>query len=71
MFAGGTRSWLFWLGIIAVVAVVIVVFMFPDILPEYVEKSLLLLPIRIISRLAEDGRSIIHFMQSVQEDYSE
>ncbi len=41
MFAGGTRSWLFWLGIIAVVAVVIVVFMFPDILPEYVEKKLI------------------------------
>ncbi|MDE7124233.1 MAG: FtsW/RodA/SpoVE family cell cycle protein, partial [Eubacterium sp.] len=41
MFAGGTRSWLFWLGVIAIVAVVIVVFMFPDILPEYVEKKLI------------------------------
>lgn len=40
MFSGGTKSWLFWLGIIAAVAIVLVVFMFPEILPEYVQDKL-------------------------------
>lgn len=40
MFSGGTKSWIFWLGIVAVVAVVLVVFMFPDMLPDYVEAKL-------------------------------
>ena len=41
MFAGGTRSWIFWLGIIGVIAIVMVVFMFPDMLPDYVEQKLI------------------------------
>ena len=41
MFAGGTRSWIFWLGIIGIVAIVMVVFMFPDMLPNYVQKKLI------------------------------
>ncbi len=40
MFSGGTKSWIFWLGIIAVAAIVLVVFMFPDILPDYVKAKL-------------------------------
>ncbi len=40
MFAGGTNKWLFWLGIIAVVAVVLVVFMFPKMMPSYIQKKL-------------------------------
>ncbi len=41
MIVGGTRSWIFWLGVIGVIAIVMVVFMFPDMLPEYVEKKLI------------------------------
>lgn len=41
MFTGGTRSWIFWLGIIGVIAIVMVVFMFPDMLPDYVEQKLI------------------------------
>ncbi|MDE5604165.1 MAG: putative lipid II flippase FtsW [Eubacterium sp.] len=40
MFVGGTRSWIFWLGVIGIVAIVMVVFMFPDMLPNYVQKKL-------------------------------
>lgn len=40
MFSGGTKSWIFWLGIVAVVAVVLVVFMFPKMLPDYVQAKL-------------------------------
>ena len=40
MFAGGTNKWIFWLGVIAVVAVVLTVFMFPDMLPIYVQDKL-------------------------------
>ncbi|MDE6111439.1 MAG: FtsW/RodA/SpoVE family cell cycle protein, partial [Eubacterium sp.] len=38
MFVGGTRSWIFWLGVIGIIAIVMVVFMFPDMLPDYVQK---------------------------------
>lgn len=41
MFVGGTRSWIFWLGVIGIVAIVMVVFMFPDMLPNYVQKKLI------------------------------
>lgn len=41
MFAGGTKSWIFWLGVVAVVAIVLIVFMFPDNLPKYVQEKLI------------------------------
>lgn len=41
MFVGGTRSWIFWLGVIGIIVVVMVVFMMPDMLPEYVQKKLI------------------------------
>ncbi|MCH5316972.1 MAG: cell division protein FtsW [Eubacterium sp.] len=41
MFAGGSNKWLFWLGVIVVAAAVIVVFMFPDMLPQYVQDKLM------------------------------
>lgn len=40
MFSGGTKSWIFWLGVIAVVAIVLVVFMFPKMMPNYVQAKL-------------------------------
>ncbi len=40
MFAAGTNKWLFWAGIIAVVAAALVVFMFPEMMPEYIQKKL-------------------------------
>ena len=40
MFTGGSNKWIFWLGVIAVVAAVIVVFMFPQMLPIYVQDKL-------------------------------
>ena len=41
MFVGGTRSWIFWLGIIGIIVIVMVVFMFPDMLPDYVQDKLI------------------------------
>ena len=40
MFVGGTNKWIFWLGVIAVVALVLTVFMFPNMLHEYVQGKL-------------------------------
>lgn len=40
MFSGGSNKWIFWIGVIAVAAVVIVVFMFPEMLPTYIQDKL-------------------------------